>query len=160
MAQGRKTRRGKEKPEDEGPMMVDLNSGILYVHEALHMTDYFVRSIDDALAQHPAVKSRREWRALCEKAGAALGELYQLIGSESYYLQSPENRPAADPYRGFRTAVNKTFDIEQALRFELAEEPEIKRMPEWAAVVAQAEAALEALRGSVEAALKEARKRG
>jgi hypothetical protein len=159
MAQGKKPRRAKAKPESE-PHMVDLSSGILYVHEALHMTEYLSRAVDTELGEHAAVESRPQWLALCRVASGALGELYQKIGQESYYLQNPEKRPAAEPYQGFRTAAEKTYEIWEALHNELVEEAEIKRRPEWAALVVQAEDALGTLLRLIETGGREATKRG
>jgi hypothetical protein len=73
---------GKEKPEP----VID----IFHLHEALHMADYFARTLHEALAEHPAVKNRPEWLALCEEAGDALGKLHQMIGTAKYYAAKAE----------------------------------------------------------------------
>jgi hypothetical protein len=96
MAQGKKTRRGKAAPKDEGPVMVDLMSGILYVQEALHMAHFLMNAVEGELGEHPAVKDRPEWVALTETAREALFRLYQNLGAESYYIRHPEERTRHD----------------------------------------------------------------
>src|SRR5271170_7464439 len=77
MAKGKKTRRGKKKPVwDEKPTF-----GAFYLHEVLHMSEYFSRAVDTELGEHPAVKNNPEFLALVEAASGALGELYQKIGT-------------------------------------------------------------------------------
>jgi hypothetical protein len=97
MAKGKKTTSsGAKTQKDEGPVMVDLMSGILYVQEALHMANYLMNAVVSELGEHPAVKDRQEWVALTEEARHALWRLYQNLGKESYYIRHPAERPAGD----------------------------------------------------------------
>ena len=51
-------------------------------HEALHMAAVLVGMVDRELAEHPAVKANPAWKALADRAGRALADLYQAIGAE------------------------------------------------------------------------------
>ncbi|SPH17904.1 hypothetical protein DEA8626_01432 [Defluviimonas aquaemixtae] len=51
-------------------------------HEALHMSSFFARAVEEELVDHPAVQAHPEWQALAEKACEALNDLYQAIGKK------------------------------------------------------------------------------
>jgi hypothetical protein len=55
--------------------------GTFGCHEALHMAYVFAAMVDRELAEHPAVTTNPEWKALAERAVEALNELYQAIGA-------------------------------------------------------------------------------
>lgn len=52
-------------------------------HEALHMSSFLMRSVDDELLEHPAIQENEDWSALAQKAHQALFDLYQSIGGAS-----------------------------------------------------------------------------
>lgn len=56
--------------------------GTLGCHEALHMAAVLSAMVDRELAEHPAVMSNPEWKALADRAAATLADLYQAIGAK------------------------------------------------------------------------------
>lgn len=50
------------------------------LHEILHMTAYFERTISEELFEHRYIMANPEWLALTERVLSALAELYQAIG--------------------------------------------------------------------------------
>lgn len=51
-------------------------------HEALHIASVACDFVEKHVCDHPAIVLNAEWRALADKAVAALCELYQAIGKE------------------------------------------------------------------------------
>lgn len=64
----------------------DFAPGSLGCHEALHMAAFFAGTVDEELCEHPAIVANPEWKALADRAGKALADLYQAIGA--VHLQS------------------------------------------------------------------------
>ena len=52
-------------------------------HEALHMSSFFARVVEEELLNHPHIEANPAWHQLTEKACEALNELYQAIGAQS-----------------------------------------------------------------------------
>ena len=52
----------------------------LYIHECLHMSQFFSRIVEEELVDHPWMKETPECQKLAEEAAQKLAELYQLIG--------------------------------------------------------------------------------
>lgn len=50
------------------------------LHEALHMSSFLARAVDEELLNHPEVRRVPELYALAEKASHTLATLYQAIG--------------------------------------------------------------------------------
>lgn len=50
-------------------------------HEALHMASVLAEMVEARLCEHPAVQMVPEWKALADRAAAALHDLYQAIGA-------------------------------------------------------------------------------
>lgn len=67
---------------ETGPDPKDFAPGTFGCHEALHMASVLARWVEEALAEHPAVKARPEWKALADRAVDALADLYQKISEE------------------------------------------------------------------------------
>ena len=49
-------------------------------HEALHMAAFIVNTIDQELADHPAIAANEKWHKLATDAAEKINELYQAIG--------------------------------------------------------------------------------
>lgn len=51
-------------------------------HEVLHMTSFFIDSIDEELVEHPSIKANEEWLRLAASALETLHDLYSAIGRQ------------------------------------------------------------------------------
>ena len=74
-----------EKQDSSDTLLADTARyapGSFGCHEALHMSLVLATMVDRDLADHPAIESRPEWKALADRAMEALNELYQVIGRE------------------------------------------------------------------------------
>lgn len=60
---------------------------------ALHMVDYFILSIHEALGKHKAIKDNEEWMRLIDEADAPLFRLRESIERQMFDIQHPEDRP-------------------------------------------------------------------
>lgn len=81
VAQGKKTRRAKSGPLGKEAWNDPPEFGVFYLHDVLHMAEYFSRAVDRELGEHPAVKDNPEFLALAEAANGALWDLYQKIAA-------------------------------------------------------------------------------
>jgi len=52
------------------------------MHEALHMTSFLCRAIDEELLQNPAITENGRWLMMARRAEESLAALYQAIGSK------------------------------------------------------------------------------
>lgn len=62
-------------PEDFGP-------GTLGCQEALHMSAFLERALDEELCRHPSVSENSEWFELAKNARNLIRQLYQKIGDK------------------------------------------------------------------------------
>lgn len=60
----------------------DVGPGTFSCHEAMHMTAFFMTSVEEALCNHPSVLTNPEWYALSREALNKLFELYRTIGND------------------------------------------------------------------------------
>ncbi|GEO80941.1 hypothetical protein [Pararhodospirillum oryzae] len=69
----------------------EVSPGSFGCHEALHMADFLMESVDRSLLGHPAVVQNPAWFELAYKAHQALFQLYQDIGIA--HLEADDDEP-------------------------------------------------------------------
>ncbi|MDX3929363.1 MAG: hypothetical protein QHC90_26620 [Shinella sp.] len=71
----------RERQTDTARMLANYGPGTFGRHEAMHTASIILDLVDQHLLKHPAIVGNAEWFRLSSRAGEALFNLYQAMGS-------------------------------------------------------------------------------